>query len=285
MDNAEKAHPDLVSTYVAGKTYEGRVLRVAKVSTGGDSKPAIWIDCGIHAREWVSSATCQYFLDKLSNDYGTDQTVTDMLDAHDFHIMPLANPDGYVFSWTKNRVWRKNRHPFPNNLLTCYGADPNRNFDSDFGGPGTSNVACSDIYHGEYAFSEPESQAIRDSVVALKVKAFFTLHAFSQFWMTPYGYTHDLPPNYDDQLRVAQVGAKALAEVHGTQYTVGNIADVVYLAAGGSTDWAYDKASIPQTHALELRDTGNYGFFLPPKYILPTAEEAFAGILAAVNAI
>ena len=69
-----------------------------KVSTdGGDTKPVIWIDCGIHAREWVSSATCQYILDMLTSG---DAEATSLLEKYDFHVMPLANPDGYVFTWT-----------------------------------------------------------------------------------------------------------------------------------------------------------------------------------------
>ncbi|TOF75441.1 carboxypeptidase, partial [Vibrio parahaemolyticus] len=85
-------------------------MRVVKVSTGG-SKPVIWIDCGIHAREWISTATCQYFLDQLTAGYGNDSQVTTLLDSYDFHIMPCTNPDGYVYTWTVDRLWRKNRVP------------------------------------------------------------------------------------------------------------------------------------------------------------------------------
>ncbi|XP_063874982.1 carboxypeptidase B-like [Scylla paramamosain] len=269
---------ELVTTYVAGTTYEGRDIRVAKVSSGG-SKEVIWIDCGIHAREWVSPATCLYILDQLTS--GSSEA-TRLLDSYDFHIMPSANPDGYEYTWTDNRIWRKNRVPYGS--LGCHGTDPNRNFDSDFGGPGTSNSPCSDIYHGPSAFSEKESQAIRDSVISHNPKMFFTLHSYSQLWMTPYGYTHNLPANYNEQYRVAGVGVDALTAVHGTRFVYGNIADVIYMAAGGSSDWAYDSAGIQYAFALELRDTGNYGFLLPPDQILPTGEETFAGIVAAIDA-
>merc|ERR1711915_1073224 len=100
--------------------------------------------------------------------------------------------------------------------------------------------------------------------------------------MTPYGYDYVLPANYDEQYRVAEIGVNALTAVHGTQFTYGNIADVIYLAAGGSSDWAYDSVGVQYTYALELRDTGNWGFLLPPEQILPTAEETLAGIIAAV---
>ncbi|XP_045103030.1 carboxypeptidase B-like [Portunus trituberculatus] len=271
---------ELVTTYVAGTTYEGRDIRVAKVSSGG-SKEAIWIDCGIHAREWVSPATCLYILDQLTS--GSSEA-TRLLDSHDFYIMPSANPDGYEYTWTNNRIWRKNRVPYGS--LGCHGTDPNRNFDSDFGGPGTSNSPCSDIYHGPSAFSEKESQAIRDSVTSHRPRMFFTLHSYSQLWMTPYGYTHSLPANYDEQHRVAGVGVNALTAVHGTRFNMSymSVSFSLYPAAGGSSDWAYDSAGIQYAYALELRDTGNYGFLLPPEQILPTGEETFVGIVAAIDA-
>ncbi|XP_050705577.1 carboxypeptidase B-like isoform X8 [Eriocheir sinensis] len=281
LDEVE-AGSSLVTTYTAGTTYEGRDIRVAKVSAGG-TKQTIWVDCGIHAREWVSPATCQYMLDQLTSGYGSDSEVTALLDTYDFHIMPVANPDGYEYTWTADRLWRKNRVPYGN--LGCHGTDPNRNFDSDFGGPGTSDSPCASTYHGPYAFSEKESQAIRDSVIALDVKMFWTIHAYSQLWMTPYGYTHDLPLNYDEQYRVAGIGEAALEAVHGTQYEYGNIADVIYQDSGSSSDWVYDGWGIQYSFSLELRDTGNYGFLLPAEQIIPTGEETWAGMIAAINAV
>lgn len=57
------------------------------------------------------------------------------------------------------------------------------------------------------------------------------------------------------------------------------------MAAGGSSDWAYDAEGIQYAFALELRDTGNYGFLLPKEQIIPTGEETFAGITAAIKAV
>ena len=55
------------------------------------NKPAIFMDCGIHAREWVSPAFCLFALDQLVEEQA-------LLDQFDFYIVPVANPDGYVFS-------------------------------------------------------------------------------------------------------------------------------------------------------------------------------------------
>ena len=34
-----------------------------------------------------------------------------MLGHFDFYIIPVLNPDGYKYSWTTNRMWRKNMRP------------------------------------------------------------------------------------------------------------------------------------------------------------------------------
>jgi hypothetical protein len=41
-------HPDLASSYVAGKSEESRELKVLVVKTPS-SQRAVWIDCGFHA--------------------------------------------------------------------------------------------------------------------------------------------------------------------------------------------------------------------------------------------
>ncbi|KFM59821.1 Carboxypeptidase A2, partial [Stegodyphus mimosarum] len=132
-------------------------------------------------------------INNLLISYGTDRKLTNLIDTHDWYILPLVNPDGYLYTWSWNRLWRKNRAVVPSfpGVLICRGADPNRNFDIYFGGPSTSSTPCSSIFKGDRPFSEAESSAIRDGVTQIKdrLKAYFTLHSFSQLWMTPHGYT------------------------------------------------------------------------------------------------
>ncbi|XP_008937442.1 PREDICTED: carboxypeptidase A6-like, partial [Merops nubicus] len=63
MHHLNKTHPDLVHMFSVGKSYEGRPLFVLKL--GESSRPykkAVWMDCGIHAREWIGPAFCQWFV-------------------------------------------------------------------------------------------------------------------------------------------------------------------------------------------------------------------------------
>ncbi|PRD26676.1 UNVERIFIED_CONTAM: Carboxypeptidase B [Trichonephila clavipes] len=64
--------------------------------------------------------------------------------------------------------------------------------------PSTSSTPCSSIYKGDHPFSEAESSAIRDGVMSLRDRllAYFSLHSFSQLWMTPHGYTTLKAPDF-----------------------------------------------------------------------------------------
>ena len=97
----EKAFPDLVKVATIGTTYESRSIKIVTVSNAKavkKSKPAILMDCGIHAREWVSPAFCLYAIDRL-----VEEERDKLLQSYDFYIIPVANPDGYEYTWNGNR--------------------------------------------------------------------------------------------------------------------------------------------------------------------------------------
>ena len=69
---------------------------------------------GIHAREWVSPTSGLYTIHQIiqnhlnsRNGNPFDEDVVGI----DWYIMPLLNPDGYEYSHTHDRMWRKNRSP------------------------------------------------------------------------------------------------------------------------------------------------------------------------------
>ncbi|KAL4669804.1 hypothetical protein H8959_008358 [Pygathrix nigripes] len=225
MDNLVAEHPGLVSKVNIGSSFEKRPLNVLKFSTGG-AKPAIWLDAGIHARQWVTQATALWTANKIASDYGKNPSITSILDTLDIFLLPVTNPDGYVFSQTKNRMWQKTRSKVSGSL--CVDVDPNWNWDAGFGGPGASSNPCSDSYHGPSANSEVEVKSIVDFIKSHgKVKAFITLHSYSQLLMFPYGYKCTKPDNSDELSEVAQKAAQSLTSLHGTKYKVGPICSVI----------------------------------------------------------
>ena len=92
-----------------GQSYEGRDMRVLKVCRGGcGNKPAMWIDGGIHAREWISPASVMWVAKQLTEDLNAEND--DLVAELDWYILPSANPDGYAYTQTNDRLWRRTRY-------------------------------------------------------------------------------------------------------------------------------------------------------------------------------
>ncbi|XP_077329772.1 carboxypeptidase A2-like isoform X2 [Lithobates pipiens] len=204
-------YSSIVSKQHIGNSFEGRPLNALKFSTGTDH-PGIWIDAGIHSREWVTQATALWTARKLASDYGKDASITSLLDNYDVFLMVVTNPDGYVYSHTTNRMWRKTRSI--NKGSACEGVDPNRNWDAGFGGPGADSDPCSDAYHGPSAESEVEVKSIANFIRSHgKIKGFITIHSYSQFLLFPYGYKRTLPADYTELIKLVEevlIGAMIL---------------------------------------------------------------------------
>lgn len=270
-----------------GKSTEGRDLIVVKISSGGNStKPSFWIDGTIHAREWIATTTATYVINQLVT--SNSSVSAELLSSLDFYILPVVNPDGYEYSRTTDRLWRKTRSILSN--TSCIGVDANRNFGYKWESAEESgSTPCSITYPGAYPYSEPETAAVNnyilDLITTVDLQAFITLHSYSQLWMTPWGYTTDLPENYNELMRVANKATAALEAVSGTTYQAGSASNILYGSTGTSRDWAKGVPNITYVYTIELRDTGRYGFVLPPEQIIPTGEETWAGISVAAREV
>ncbi|XP_042571805.1 carboxypeptidase A1-like isoform X2 [Cyprinus carpio] len=266
----------LVSKIVIGRSYKKRPLNVLKFSTGAN-RPGIWIDTGIHSREWVTQASGTWFAKKIVKDYKRDPVLTDILNNYDIFLEIVTNPDGFAFTHSKNRMWRKTRKPNPGSK--CVGVDPNRNWDAGFGGAGSSGNPCSETYRGPRANSESEVKAIVDFVKSHgKLKAYVSIHSYSQMLLYPYGYTHT-PAKDDAELNeLAEKAVSSLQSLYNTRYRYGSIINTIYQASGGTIDWTYNQG-IKYSYTFELRDTGTYGFLLPADQIVPTAEETWLALM------
>ncbi|XP_051917203.1 carboxypeptidase A5 [Hippocampus zosterae] len=274
-------NPNLVSKLVIGQSYERRPLNVLKFSTGGSKRPAIWIDTGIHSREWVTQASGAWFAKKIVNDYGQDPALTAILNKMDIFLEIVTNPDGYHYTHTSNRMWRKTRKPNPG--TSCVGVDPNRNWDAGFGGPGASGSPCSETYRGPRAHSESEVSSIVNFVKSHgNIKSFVSIHSYSQMLLYPYGYTRTPVKDQAELHTLAQKAITALASLYRTRYRYGSIINTIYQASGGTIDWTYNQG-IKYSFTFELRDTGRYGFMLPASQIIPTARETWLALMAIMD--
>ncbi|CAF1184264.1 unnamed protein product [Rotaria sordida] len=295
IDQMVATYPELVTPLTIGKSYENRNIKGFKISskkmatkidgTKATTKKAVWWDGGIHAREWISPATIIYIGYALLSKYGQNPTITHLVDQFDYYILPVFNVDGYVYTWTEDRLWRKTRSK--TSVPFCYGADPNRNWDYHWCERGASSDPCSDLFCGEKAFSEIEIAQVAKFIASQRdtIVNYINFHAYSQMWMSPWGYTTMRPAQFKLQDDGSIQAINALTAVHSTKYLHGTIAQTIYLSSGSTADWAYGIANITFSYGVELRDTGEYGFLLPEDQIIPTGEETFAGLLALLQYI
>ncbi|XP_071540497.1 carboxypeptidase B-like [Panulirus ornatus] len=275
LEYLQGQYPNLVTVLDIGQSFENRTLHVVKVSSGPD-KPAIWIDAGIHAREWIAPATAMYILHRLVEFSWEDP---DLIKQFNWYIMPLVNPDGYEYSRHNDRLWRKTRST-NSKQPKCLGTDANRNFGHEWFTGGSSDDPCSLIYAGEHPFSEPETRAIRDFLMKHRkeLKVYLSLHAYAQMWLLPWGHKKEHLSDYQDLYDVGKIAIQAIKNVSSTKYSIGSIPDVLYVASGSSGDFAKGVAGIRYAYTLELRDSGKYGFILPREQIEPTGIETYQGI-------
>jgi murein tripeptide amidase MpaA len=262
-----------------GTSIQGRnIFAVTVTGTGTGTKKKIFVSGGQHAREWIAPATTIYILNQLITTYSTNSAVKTLVDSTQFFFVPLANPDGYVYSWggASQRLWRKNRRL---NTGGSYGVDLNRNWNDHWGGEGSSGTPTSDTYRGTAPFSEPESKALSDYFTANKQYAgAIDYHSYSQLILRPWGWTTTPPSNDAAQKLVGDTIRARILAVNNVAYT-SQPTNQLYIASGGASDWFCSVGQAPYSYTIELRDTGTYGFQLPAAQIKPTGAENWAGFL------
>lgn len=279
VDELVAQRPDLASRFSAGRSIEDRdIFAMRLTSPVGKDKPGIFLHSLQHAREWVTGMTTMYIADRLVREYDTDPAIRALMDEYEFIIVPVSNPDGYVYSWQPGgRLWRKNmRH----NGGNSYGVDLNRNWGYEWGphpSNGSSPFPDSETYHGTGPFSEPEAQALRDIVLANpRIVLHVDIHSYGQLVLSPWGCTMDPTPDAGLFSLLDAGFVNAIQSVHGETYVGGPTYTTIYPTNGGSNDWTYGEHGI-LGWGIECRGTGG-GFQLPSEYILPNAEEVSAGI-------
>jgi len=266
---------DFAEVLNIGKSYEGRDMKVLAITKAGPGAPNVWLEAGIHAREWIAPAVATFIVRELVEDY---EEHPEYLDKLNWYFIPSANPDGYAYSHEHDRMWRKTRSA-TGSIMGCKGVDPNRNWGYHFAESGVSNNKCSDIYPGSEAFSEVETSNIKKFVETLSPTPILghCFHSYSQLWLWPYGYAYNAYPENRQEIEQLAIDASdALFKVHGTVFDPINSAEL-YPAAGASDDWYKGVLGTRFAFTTELRDTGRHGFVLPPKQIIPSGEEMWAG--------
>ncbi|MEW5951957.1 MAG: zinc carboxypeptidase [Elusimicrobia bacterium] len=268
LSQLASANKDIASLFSIGKTIEGRdiwVLRLNSSSKGEakSSKPGAVFVGNHHAREHLSNEVpllfAAYLLDNKQN-----PEIKKYLNSLDIYIIPMFNPDGaeYDIATGKYRWHRKNMRKNSNGTI---GVDLNRNYDTTWCKYGSSSSPGADTYCGTGPFSEPESSAMRDFILARKnIKTLQSYHSYGSMMLYPWGGSYDPVPNEKDRNAFIKMAQK-MGELTG--YDPKQSSDL-YAASGDTCDWAYEKAGI-FAFTTELEGSS----FYPGASIIKTAVE------------
>jgi hypothetical protein len=274
--------------YSAGSSHDGNPINIFKISRSGAGRRAYWIDSGIHAREWITPATTL----KIINQFVTqgDADAIRLTNNYDWYFLVVQNPDGYLYTFSDDRLWRKNRGA--NTGSACVGTDLNRNFDFRWGNEGVSHSPCSETFCGDQGGSEPETQATQNEFnrLASSLVAITTIHSYGYMWMFPWGntvnyngFTCERTDDYDELMRVAVLAANAVEDTFGTdQWARGTSCEVIYATTGGTDDYAKGVSNIKYAYCPELRGDS---FVISASQIELSYREVYNGVIATVDAI
>lgn len=279
LHGLQRRYPKVVRVGSVGRSVEGRDIPYVRVSANFNAKnPVILVDALMHAREWATLPAVLYFL---------QQAVEHVDKALDVVVVPVLNPDGYEYSRTKERLWRKNRNTKYDSK--CVGVDLNRNFDyhwEDFimSGDGASDDPCSDAFAGLEGASEPETKSYQTFIKKLnkdkRVKMYVNMHSPSKAIFTPWGYS-SFPPTLPDEAKLETIEKEAnaaMVKAGSKSYTMSSMGSD-YASTGTVTDWVRGVAGVKQSYCLELPPgTTDEGFGVSNEAILPLARQTYEGL-------
>ncbi len=277
LRNAAAEHGEIVSLSDVGSSYEGRSLHLVKISDNAgqdEDEPEVLFTCNQHAREHLTTEMCLRIVERFTDEYGSDPTVTELVDTREIYVIPTVNPDGAEYDIENGRYkgWRKNRQGT--------GTDLNRNWGHQWGCcGGSSGSPYSETYRGPSAFSAPETQAVASFVESRvvggtqQIKAHLDFHSYSELVLWPYGYTYDdandtMTP--EEARRFQEVGER-LAASNG--YTPQQSSDL-YITDGSINDWMWAEHDILSL-TFEMYPAGGGGldgFYPPDERIEPETQ-------------
>ena len=278
LDTMRAAYPNLITVrQPIGTSVESREIWTVKISDNPDvdeTETEVLYTALHHAREPQSMTTLIYFMWYVLENYGVDQTVTDLVNSRELYFVPVVNPDGYAWNQQTNPagggMWRKNRR---NNGNGTYGVDLNRNYGYLWGhdNTGSSPTPLSDTYRGTAAFSEPETQTIRNFTIDRQFTTAVHFHAHGNCWIFPWEYKVNIyTPDHPLFLAWCQDMTQFNQYRYGTP-----IQTLGYIVNGGANDWFYGGQVIPKKIYSFVAEVGNStdGFWPTPDRIIPLADE------------
>ena len=275
---AEKSHPDLFRVTTIGKTWEERdmiVVTVSKDMENADTNPALFYTGSIHAREWVGIELAVGYGRHLLEHIEFDPQLNMMLERSTFYIVPCANPDGFEYSRNHFSFWRKNRRQ---NADGSFGVDLNRNFSIGYA---PSKNTSSNVYSGPQPFSEPETKALRDFVVAHpNISIALDYHSQGNVFFPAHNFIHEDALDATDLNTLSANMAEEIRKVSGREYGVHMGKPPTHLISGSGREFYYSQGALALTVEVGSRNISDY-----QENMLEHINENIAGLTYALSEV
>nr|MBN2276475.1 immune inhibitor A [candidate division Zixibacteria bacterium] len=269
-------YPDLITPKISiGQTLEGRDVYAVKISDNAsvdEEEPEILFTSAIHCREGITPLVLIEFMWNLLENYGTDPEATYLIDNREMWFVLVVNPDGYYYNDMNSPggggMWRKNRR---DNGDGTYGVDLNRNYGYMWGYDdiGSSPDPGDETYRGPGPFSELETQAMRDFIIAHNFVITLYFHSYSNLILWPYSYEVGI---YSPDEYIFSALGRTVNSINGYRPGPGW---TLYPTNGDSDDWGYGEQTLKDKNYAITIEVGGYddGFWPETSRINPLIQE------------
>ncbi|MBB5872066.1 hypothetical protein F4553_005500 [Allocatelliglobosispora scoriae] len=224
LSAAAAAHPGIAKLETIGTTIQGKPIRALKVTknaryTPDGTRPAVLYMGGQHAREWITPEMTRRLMHRFLDGYGTDAELTQLVNTRELWFVPVANPDGYDFTFTDgNRLWRKNLRDNDGDgtIVPGDGVDPNRNYAYKWGydEEGSSADPANETFRGRGPNSEPETKAIDALGKRIRFEYMINYHSAAELLLYGVGWQVSTP-SPDDVINIALAGDDTVSAIPG----------------------------------------------------------------------
>jgi hypothetical protein len=238
-------NPSIAKLVTIGQTVQGQDIIALKVTrranqTADGRRPATLFSGAQHAREWITPEMVRRLTHHVIDSYGDDPAITSLVDRTELWFVPVANPDGYDWTFEPGqRMWRKNlRDNNGDGVITPIdGVDPNRNFPTKWGydNEGSSPNFGSETYRGVAPGSEPETQALDGLLDRIGFRFQINYHSAAELLLWGTGWQVSTPTP-DDAIYEAMTGDDANPAVPGYDP---DISAELYTTNGETTEHAH----------------------------------------------
>lgn len=224
LNQTAQDHPDIVEIQGLGFSVEGRIIMAAKVTDNPqeeENEPEFRVIGLHHGDELMGTEVNLLLLDYLTDNYGSDSTVTSLVDDTEIWIIPMMNPDGRMAT------------PYPTRY-NANGVDLNR----DYGYMWNQLTPA--------AFSQPETRAIRNHGLENTFMLSLSFHTSGDIVNYVWNYSGVPTPDNDivEQLSEEYGTFNGYWVIHGYYW---------YQTYGDCNDWSYgSRSSIDWT--IEVSD-------------------------------